>query len=126
MERVVVRLHVGSCDTIKKVWRFDVDRITQYSRKKVESELIQLFPDIARKGLKLKIWYVDDLAGEVSSIASYSYKGIAIACSTLSRAACENIAIYCNCSACPHAPNAYVIAIWMGEQHALTNIYASS
>lgn len=68
MERVVVCLHVGSCNIIKKVWRFDVNRITQYSRKKVESELVQLFPDIARKGLKLKIWYVDDLAGEVSTL----------------------------------------------------------
>ena len=71
MERVVVCLHIGSCNPIKKVWRFDVDRITQYSRKKVESELIQLFPDIARKGLKLKIWYLDDLAGEVSGIFIY-------------------------------------------------------
>lgn len=76
MERVVVCLHVGSCDT-KKVWRFDVNRITQYSRKKVESELIQLFPDIARKGLKLKIWYLDDLAGEISTDMVCS---IAIAC----------------------------------------------
>ena len=96
MERVVICLHVGSCETIKKVWRFDVNRITEYSRKKAESELVQLFPDIARKGyyyyyyyyqffqrrvtqkarlpvqgarkgLKLKMWYLDDLAGEVSN-----------------------------------------------------------
>ena len=67
MERVVVCLHVGSCETIKKVWRFDVNMITEYSRKKAESELVQLFPDIARKGLKLKMWYLDDLAGEVSN-----------------------------------------------------------
>ena len=67
MERVVVCLHVGSCETIKKVWRFDVNRITEYSRKKAESELVQLFPDIARKGLKLKMWYLDDLTGEVSN-----------------------------------------------------------
>ena len=73
MERVVVCLHVGSCDTIKKVWRFDVNLITQYSRKQVESELIQLFPDIARKGLKLKIWYMDDLAGDVSRHAIAIY-----------------------------------------------------
>ena len=67
MERVVVCLHVGSCETIKKVWRFDVNRITEYSRKKAERELVQLFPDIARKGLKLKMWYLDDPAGEVSN-----------------------------------------------------------
>ena len=67
MERFIVCLHVGSCETVKKVWQFDVNRITEYTRKKVESELVQLFPDIARKGLKLKMWYLDDLAGEVGS-----------------------------------------------------------
>ena len=48
-----------------------IELLSSYSRKKVESELIQLFPDIARKGLKLKIWYLDDLAGEVSGIFIY-------------------------------------------------------
>ena len=83
MERVVVCLHVGSSDSIKKVWRFDVNRITEYTRKKVESELVQLFPDIARKGLKLNIWYLDDLAGEVSSysiaVAYHVHAWLAIA-----------------------------------------------
>ena len=49
------------------MWRFDVNRITEYSRKKAESEFVQLFPDIARKGLKLKMWYLDDLAGEINN-----------------------------------------------------------
>ena len=60
-------LYACTLEAIKKVWRFDVNRITEYSRKKAESELVQLFPDIARKGLKLKMWYLDDLAGEVSN-----------------------------------------------------------
>ena len=64
MERVVICLHVGA-ETITKVWRFDINRITDYTRKSVENELIQLFPDIARKKLKQRMWYLDDLAGEV-------------------------------------------------------------
>ena len=66
MERVVICLHVGA-NTVSKVWRFDIDRFTEYTRKSIESELIQLFPDIARKRLRLRMWYLDDLAGEVSN-----------------------------------------------------------
>ena len=65
MERVIC-LHVG-VGTVTKMWRFDVSRITDYTCKSVKTDLIQLFPDIARKGLKLRMWYVDELAGEVSS-----------------------------------------------------------
>ena len=36
-----------------------------YTRAKVEQELIALFPDVSRKNLKLSLWYEDDLAGEV-------------------------------------------------------------
>jgi len=66
MERAVICLHVGA-GTVTKMWRFDVSRITDYTCKSVETNLIQLFPDIARKGLKLRMWYVDKLAGKVSS-----------------------------------------------------------
>ena len=68
MERVVVQLHVGDSPeaVVKKVWRFDTSIIEQYDRGGVEAELVQLFPDVARKGLKFDLWYVDDLAGEVS------------------------------------------------------------
>jgi len=66
VERVVVCLHVGE-NTVTKVWRFDTNRIAEYTRQIVEDDLVSLFPDIARKKLKLKMWYVDDLAGEVSS-----------------------------------------------------------
>ena len=68
MERVVVQLHAGDSPeaVVKKVWRFDTSNIEQYDRGGVEAELVQLFPDVARKGLKFELWYVDDLAGEVS------------------------------------------------------------
>ena len=62
-------LHVGA-ETITKVWRFDINCITDYTRKSVENDLIQLFPDIARKKLKLRMWYLDDLAGEVRLFSS--------------------------------------------------------
>ena len=52
--------------TVTKIWRFYVNRISDYTRRSVEADLIQLFPDIARKGLKLRMWYIDELAGEVS------------------------------------------------------------
>ena len=53
MERVVVQLHVGDSPEAvvkKKVWRFDTSNIEQYDRGAVEAELVQLFPDVARKG----------------------------------------------------------------------------
>ena len=68
MERVVVVLHIGSAD-VRKVWRFDTNSIKQYVRAGVEAELVELFPDVARKGLKFDLWYEDDLAGKVC----YSY-----------------------------------------------------
>lgn len=37
-----------------------------YTRSVVEDELVQLFPDISRRGLKLNLWYEDDIAGDVS------------------------------------------------------------
>lgn len=60
-ERVVVHLHLGQ-SIVKKVWRFDPRRVQDYTRAKVEQELIDLFPDVSRKNL---LWYEDDLAGEV-------------------------------------------------------------
>ena len=36
---------------------------SSYTRGVVETELVQLFPNISRRGLKLNLWYVDDLAG---------------------------------------------------------------
>ena len=65
MERVVVLLNVGSGAVVKKVWRFDTTRIDEYERAAVEAELVQLFPDVTRKGLKFDLWYEDELAGKV-------------------------------------------------------------
>ena len=64
MVRVVIHLHLSGA-VVKKVWRFDQCSIQQYTRASVESELVQLFPDVSRKGLKFDLWYEDDLAGEV-------------------------------------------------------------
>ena len=86
MERAVVSLHLKS-EVVNKVWRFEPGRIPQYTRSAVENELVKLFPDISRRGLKLNLWYEDDIAGKVSlitlmclhvheysyQVASYSY-----------------------------------------------------
>jgi len=65
MDRVIVLLHLKS-QCIHKLWRFDPSSIGQYTRTEAENELVQLFPDIARRNLKLNLWYEDDFAGEVS------------------------------------------------------------
>jgi len=65
MERAVVELHLKS-DSVRKVWRFQPELINDYTRSIVEDELVQLFPDISRRGLKLNLWYEDDIAGDVS------------------------------------------------------------
>ena len=67
-ERVIVHMHLGQ-SVVKKVWRFDPRRLQDYTRSKVEQELIDLFPDVSRQNLKLSLWYEDDLAGEVSVIS---------------------------------------------------------
>ena len=77
MKRVVVCLHVGA-NTVTKVWKFDINRITDYTRKSVENNLIQLFPDIVRKRLKLRMWYLDDLAGEVSNLYALLFISAAV------------------------------------------------
>ena len=41
--KVAIELHEGEHST-KKVWRFNVDSIQQYSRDVVEAEIISLFP----------------------------------------------------------------------------------
>ena len=41
------------CRAVTKIWKFNVSRITDYTSKSIEADLIQLLPDIAQKGLKL-------------------------------------------------------------------------
>ena len=62
----MICLHIGAAGTVTKIWRFDVNRISDYTHRSVEADLIQLFPDIAHKGLKLRICYIDELVREVS------------------------------------------------------------
>lgn len=40
--------------------------IEQYNRASVEVELVKLLPNVTCKGLRFDLWYVDNLAGEVS------------------------------------------------------------
>ena len=62
--RVAVYLHIGD-GIVKKVWRFLNDDIHNYTRATVQNEIVQLFPDIDRKNLKLQMWYTDELVGKV-------------------------------------------------------------
>ena len=63
-EKVAVILYVGD-GTVKKVWRFTSEEIRKYSKETVQQSLIKLFPDIDRKGLKLKMWYTDEAERKV-------------------------------------------------------------
>ena len=69
MERAVVVLHLKDRDagpTVKKIWRFGKESVEEYTRSSVQRELVELFLDIQRRGLKFELWYTDDLAGKVS------------------------------------------------------------
>ena len=69
MDCVVVASHVEDCECgsiVMKVWQYNRQGISGVTREGLEGELVQLFPDIARKGMKLETWYYDDIAGEVS------------------------------------------------------------
>ena len=62
--KVAIELHEGE-DSTKKVWRFNADSIHQYSRDVVEAEVISLFPHVQAKGLRLKLFHFDEIAGRV-------------------------------------------------------------
>lgn len=65
--KVAVALHTSNCQepAIKKVWRFDSTKIREYSREGVEKELASLFPDASSRRLRLELWYLDELVGQV-------------------------------------------------------------
>ena len=65
MEKLKVVLHVGDTE-VTKLWRFDSTKIVEYSRNEVETMLISLFPDVAKKGLRLEMHYEDDLVGNIT------------------------------------------------------------
>ena len=54
MEKLKVILHVGDT-TVVKLWRFDPSKIMEYSQNEVEAMLIDLYPDVRKKGLRLEI-----------------------------------------------------------------------
>ncbi len=62
--KIAVYLHEGEEETVK-VWRFDGDHATEYTQDRVEREVLQLFPHVEKKGFRLQILYLDDLAGKV-------------------------------------------------------------
>ena len=58
MERVAVQLHLVDRETgpiVTKVWRFDSENVCNATRASVQEELVQLFPDISRRGLKFNL-----------------------------------------------------------------------
>ena len=71
MERIAVVLHLKSREagqTVKKLWRFSKKNLEEYTRAGVQSELVQLFPNIQRHGLQFELWHKDDFAGNVSRL----------------------------------------------------------
>ena len=62
--KVVVKFHIGS-NVVRKVWRFMEPDVDDYTRVDVERALLELYPDLKSKGLRLSMWYHDSLAGKV-------------------------------------------------------------
>ena len=62
--KVVAKFHIGS-DVVRKVWRFMRSDVDDYTRTNVERAVLELYPDLKAKGLRLKMWYHDSLAGKV-------------------------------------------------------------
>ena len=65
MEKIKVILHVGDAAVVK-LWRFERSKIVDYSRNEVEAVLIDLFPDVQKKGLRLEMYYEDELVGRIT------------------------------------------------------------
>ena len=64
MYKIVVKLHVGG-DVVRKVWRYCSADIEDSTKTDVEGAVLELYPAIKKKGLRLKFWYYDTLAGKV-------------------------------------------------------------
>ena len=62
--KVVVKFHIGT-DVVRKVWRFMRSDVDDYTKSDVERAVLELYPDLKAKGLRLKMWYHDSLAGKV-------------------------------------------------------------
>ena len=55
-------MHVGDAAVMKQ-WRYDPFKVVDYSWNEVEAMLIDLFPDVQKKGLCLEMYYEDELVG---------------------------------------------------------------
>ena len=55
MEKLKVILHVEDT-VVVKLWRFDPSKIVEYSRNEVEAMLIDLCPDVQKKGLRFEMY----------------------------------------------------------------------
>ena len=63
--KVAVVLHSGP-NTVKKAWRFNCLDTRLYTLASIETELIQLFPEVQEKGLGLRLSYQDDIIGTIN------------------------------------------------------------
>ena len=61
--KIIVKLHEGE-KTTTKIWRFKADQ--QYTLQTVCYEVVQLFPQITKRGVNVELYHFDDLAGQVS------------------------------------------------------------
>ena len=62
--KIAVILQQGD-KTIRKPWRFNPSDITTYRLSDVEEDILQLFPDVAKRDSRLTIHYKDSLVGDV-------------------------------------------------------------
>ena len=57
-------MHEGEKAT-KTIWGFNGDQLKDYSLEVLERQIGELFPHVAKKHLKLKLFHYDELAGKV-------------------------------------------------------------
>ena len=62
--KIAVVLQQGE-KTTRKPWRFNPSDIAAYRLADVEEDILQLFPDVAKKDCRLTIQYKDSLVGDV-------------------------------------------------------------
>lgn len=61
--KIIVKLHQGE-QTTTKIWRYNSHE--KYMKDAVCYEVLQLFPQVTKRGLGLKLFHFDELAGKVS------------------------------------------------------------
>ena len=60
--KIAVKLHEGDKSTTK-IWRLKEERI--YTKKQLEEDISALFPHLAKKGLLVNLYHLDDMVGRV-------------------------------------------------------------